>query len=210
MLKNKKMKIRNNFYRLTIIYCLFITNYLIAHPHVFIDNDVTIVFNQEGLTGIKIKWIFDEMFSSMITHDYDQNKDGIFDLTEIETIKNEAFSNLRKFNYFTRIKIDEKDFIIETAENFSVCLENNCVIYDFFIPCKVPVEIFCKEIRIAIYDDSYYVDILKLDKDCVRFEGKSLMDVDYTWQLKDNTGNPYYFGQIFPQEIILKFKKKNE
>ncbi|MCK4532230.1 DUF1007 family protein [bacterium] len=202
------MKIRKNFCRAIILCFLFVSDYVAAHPHVFIDNEITIVFNQEGLAGIKIKWFFDEMFSSMIIHDYDENKNGVFDSVEIEAIKNGAFSNLRKFNYFTRIKIDGKPFIVESAENFSVSKEDDCVVYNFFIPCKAEAEICHKEVKISVYDDSYYVDILKLDRDVIQFKGNDL--IEYEYELRDDTGNPYYFGQIFPQEMILKFKKKNE
>ncbi len=202
------MKIRKIFCRAIILCFLFITDYVAAHPHVFIDNAITIVFNQEELAGIEVNWLFDEMFSSMLIHDYDENKDGVFDLAEIEAIKNGAFSNLRKFNYFTRIKINGEPFIVELVENFSVSMQDNCVVYNFFIPCKLKTEIGYKEIKISIYDDSYYVDILELDKDVIQFKGNSF--VEYEYELRKDTGNPYYFGQIFPQEMILKFKKKNE
>ncbi len=200
------MKIRKIFCRAIILCFLFITDYVAAHPHVFIDNAITIVFNQEELAGIEVNWLFDEMFSSMIIHDYDENKNGVFDLAEIEAIKNGAFSNLGKFNYFTRIKINGEPFIVQLVEKFSVFMQDNCVVYNFFIPCKLKTEICYKEIKISIYDDSYYVDILELDKDVIQFKGDSF--VEYEYELRDDTGNPYYFGQIFPQEVILKFKKK--
>jgi ABC-type uncharacterized transport system substrate-binding protein len=202
------MKIRKIFCRAIILCFLFITDYVAAHPHVFIDNAITIVFNQEELVGIEVNWLFDEMFSSMLIHDYDENKNAVFDLDEIKAIENGAFSNLRKFNYFTRIKINGEPFIVELVENFSVSMQDNCVVYNFFIPCKLKTEIGYKEIKISIYDDSYYVDILELDKDVIQFKGNSF--VEYEYELRKDTGNPYYFGQIFPQEMILKFKKKNE
>lgn len=203
-----KTKIRKIFCWAIILCFLFVTDYVAAHPHVFIDNEITIVFNQEELAGIKIKWFFDEMFSSMLIHDYDENKNGVFESAEIEAVKNGAFSNLEKFNYFTRIKIKGESFIVKLVENFSVSMEENCIIYNFFIPCKVEAENCHKEVKISVYDDSYYVDILKLDRDVIKFEGGTL--IDYEYELRDDTENSYYFGQIFPQEMILKFRKKNE
>ena len=199
---------KKTFCWLIIFYSLFIPGYLFAHPHVFIDDTVIIVFDQDGMVGIKAKWVFDEMFSSMIIHDYDKNKDGIFDLAEIEETKKGAFSNLKKFNYFTHIKIDKKDFIVNYVENFSVCLDNNRVIYTFFIPCSILATPLYKEVKISMYDDTYYVDIARIDKNSIQFENISL--IDYSYKIMENTKNPYYFGQIFPQEIVLKFRKRNE
>ena len=58
-----------------------------GHPHVFIDNSISIVFDEHGLAGFGIEWAFDEMFSAMIIHNYDRNKNGKFEAGEIEEIK---------------------------------------------------------------------------------------------------------------------------
>lgn len=192
-----------------IIFCsLLIPGYVFAHPHVFIDNTITIIFDKKGLAGVKAKWVFDEMFSSMIIHDYDGDKNGAFNAAEIEKIKNGAFSNLRNFHYFTHIKIEGKKFEVKFARDFSACLDNNRVIYTFFIPCHVSAVALYKEIKISIYDNSYYVDVALAGKNPVHVEHASR--IDFQHKIVDNTKKPYYYGQIFPQEIILKFRKKSE
>lgn len=190
----------------SIIFCsAFIPGYLFAHPHVYIDNTVTIVFDRDGLSGIRAEWVFDEMFSSMIIHDYDKNKDGTFSTVEIEKIRNEAFSNLQKFHYFTSIKIEGKDFRVKYVKDFSVSLDGESVIYTFFIPCHVAASLY-KEIKIFMYDPTYYVDIALAEGNPVRFENAS--SVDYDYRIIDDTENPYYYGQVFPQGISLRFRKK--
>lgn len=191
---------------LIIFYSLFVPGYLFAHPHVFIDNTVTIVFDRNGLSGIRAKWVFDEMFSSMIIHDYDRDKDGTFSAAEIEKIRNGAFSNIKKFHYFTHVKTEGKDFIVKYVKDFSASLDNERVVYIFFIPCHVAATPSYKEIKIFIYDDTYYVDIVPVDVDSVRFENVS--SVDYDYRIIDDTENPYYYGQVFPQGISVRFKKK--
>jgi ABC-type uncharacterized transport system substrate-binding protein len=184
---------------------VFVPGYLFAHPHVFIDNTVTIVFDRNGLSGIRAKWVFDEMFSSMIIHDYDRNKDGTFSAAEIEKIRNGAFSNIKKFHYFTHVKIEGKDFIVNYVKNFSASLDNGRLIYTFFIPCHVAAPSY-KEIKISMYDSTYYVDIVLVDESPVRFENAS--SVDYDYRIIDSAKNSYYYGQVFPQEIIVRLKKK--
>ena len=79
-----------------------------AHPHVFIDSWVTVVFDEKGLAGFNIRWVFDDMFSSMMIMDFDVSKNGRFELPEIKDIEKCGFSNLKKFGYFVHVKIDKK------------------------------------------------------------------------------------------------------
>ena len=203
-----RSRVKQKIFWFIILCLLLIPGSVFAHPHVFIDNTITIVFDQKGLAGIKAKWVFDEMFSSMIIHDYDGNKDGAFNVAEIKKIKNGAFSNLKNFHYFTYIKIDGKKFEVKFVRDFSSSLDNNRVIYTFFIPCHVLASSSQKEIKISIYDNTYYVDVALAGKNPVHFEHTSHIDCQH--KIVDNTKNPYYYGQIFPQEIILKFRKKSE
>jgi len=62
-----------------------------SHPHAFIDNKLTMIFDNEGFAGIRVEWVFDEFFSSMITGDYDRNQNNILENSEIDAIEKEAF-----------------------------------------------------------------------------------------------------------------------
>ena len=179
-----------------------------AHPHVFIDNTVTIVFDQKGMAGIKTTWVFDEMFSELIIHDYDTDQDGAFSADEEGKIKTEVFSNLKNYHYFTYINIAGKAFNVRYVKDFSAHLDSIRVRYTFFVPCHVTAVSSYKEIKIAMYDSTYYVDVAWADKNSIRFEEGSSMD--YNYEIADNTRNSYYYGQIVPQEIILNFRKKDE
>ena len=47
-----------------------------AHPHVFIDYTVTVLCGDAGITGVRLSWTFDEMYSSMLFHDYTSRPQG--------------------------------------------------------------------------------------------------------------------------------------
>ena len=200
----KKLGVNPNFLILSI--SLVIPYCLPAHPHIFIDNTVTIVFDNNGLAGIQVKWIFDEMYSTAITHDFDENKDGTFSDTEIEKIKQEAFSNLEDYDYFTHIVINGKKFKVKYVKDFSAHLSENRVVYNFFIPCHVSAISSYKEIKISMYDITYYVSISLADENPVRFKNTS--HVDFTYRVFEDTKNAYYYGQVFPHAILLKFREK--
>ena len=178
------------------------------HPHVFIDNTVTIVFDRKGMAGIKATWIFDEMFSELIIHDYDTDQDGAFSANEEGRIKTEVFLNLKNYHYFIYINIAGKAFNVQYVKDFSAHLDSSGVRYTFFVPCHIAATSAYKEVKIAMYDSTYYVDISLMDKPPVRFEDGDAMK--YTYRIADNTQSLYYYGQIAPQEIILNFRKKDE
>jgi len=177
-----------------------------SHPHVFIYNSIKVVFDEKGLAGFKLKWVFDDMFSNMIINDFDKNKNGLFEQSEIETIKNGAFSNLKKFDYFTHIKVNDKPFKVEFVKNFSAEIKDNILIYRFFVPCRVQAGSSFKEARISIYDISFYSSVF-LIKDPVSFENAS--PYEHHFRIGKNKTESYYYGQVCPEEITLKFRLKN-
>ncbi len=76
-----------------------------SHPHVFIHTAVDAVFDDEGLAGFQVRWLFDEMLSSMILMDYDQNDNRRFEPSEVKALEEGAFSNLKNFHYFVHVDI---------------------------------------------------------------------------------------------------------
>ncbi len=177
---------------------------LLSHPHVFIDYTVNFVFDQNGLAGIEAKWIFDEMYSSMLIQDYDEDKDGRFSNSEIITTKQDAFSNLENYNYFIYLSINSKNFKVKSIKNFSVDVYDNKVIYSFFIPWVVPATLSYKKIEICMYDETYYVDLLPLGDDPVRFTNEG--SIDYEVKVFEDTKESQDYGEIYPYSISLKFR----
>jgi len=178
-----------------------------SHPHVFIDNSLKIVFNEKGLANINLKWVFDEMFSGMIIYEFDKNKNGKFEASEIEEIRKGAFGHLKNFDYFTHIKINGQQFKVRYVQGFSASICKNKVVYYFSIPCHVTAISTFKEVSISIYDKENYCSISLIQNNPVEFENTS--SLDFYYQITKNAEEPYYFGMLFPEEIILKFRGKN-
>ncbi len=55
-----------------------------AHPHVFVEAQVTVVFDAEGSLGIKLDWYYDDLFSLLVTTDLGVDMDGDLVLTSAE------------------------------------------------------------------------------------------------------------------------------
>ena len=55
-----------------------------AHPHVFVEAQVTVVFAEDGGFGVKLDWFYDDLFSLLVTTDLGIDMDGDLILTADE------------------------------------------------------------------------------------------------------------------------------
>ena len=179
-----------------------------GHPHVFIENALTIIFDKQGLAGVQVKWVFDEFFSNMIACDYDSNRNGKLEASEVKNIKEKAFSNLKNFDYFTFIRIDKRAFKVTYIREFSAELKEGKLIYRFLIPCHVKAVTGYKQFIISQYDPTYYTSVSFAEDNPVSLKGAPGFDADY--HVEKNLKKSFYYGQFHPLEVVLKFRKKND
>ncbi len=190
---------------LVIVLLLTAADTSLAHPHVFIDQHVKIVFDDKGLAGFTIQWKFDDMFTSMIVGDFDKNKNGDFDENEVAKIKKEAFSYVSEYNYFAFIKIDGKKFNVKFIKDFSARLiEKNKMVYEFFIPCHVSAINNFKQVVIASYDPTYYTAIMFNDTNTWFSSEIAVFDVKTI--IKEDKSTSIYYGQVHPWALFIDFR----
>lgn len=179
----------------------------LSHPHVFIQNTLAIVFDQQGLAGVRVKWVFDEFFSSMIVGDYDQNHNNKLENSEVKTIKREAFTNLASYGYFTFIRIQGKPFKVEYVRDFSAALAGGKLIYEFWIPCHVKASSTFKQFIISQYDPSYYTRVAFGKDQPVKVISEPRFEISY--RIAKNMNKSYYYSQIHPIEVVMRFRRKH-
>jgi ABC-type uncharacterized transport system substrate-binding protein len=178
-----------------------------GHPHVFIENTLTLIFDKKGLAGIHVTWVFDEFFSNMIACDYDTNRNSKLEASEVKNIKEKAFSNLKNFDYFTFIRIDKRPFKVKYVREFSAELKGGKLIYRFLIPCHVKAVTGYKQFIISQYDPTYYTSVFFAEDNPVSLKGASGFDAGY--HIEKNLKKSFYYGQFHPLEVVLEFRKKN-
>lgn len=173
-----------------------------AHPHVFIDCFLTVIFDEQGLAGFRQRWEFDEMFTAFLLEEFDADGNSRFDAAEIQAVKQGAFDNLREFEYFTHLLIRGTAFIVQDVTSFSIELNGlGNAVYTFFVPCPVEVSEVPQEICISIFDDTYYTDIVLQEK-AVEWQQSKPFDVQY--KVHDIPELSYYYDQIVPQGLFIK------
>lgn len=109
----------------------FIFNYLCAHPHTFIEIYANIEVEKQKTKKLNFTWKMDEMTSSMLIMETDQNGDGKLDKEESKFIYDNYFLSLKEYNYYTDIKIKNKTQSFPKVSNFKAFIENNKLCYSF-------------------------------------------------------------------------------
>ena len=177
-----------------------------AHPHVFIVQRLTLVFDEKGLAGVKVRWKFDDMFASMIAEDHDANGNGQLEPEEVQSVKENAFAYIKTQNYFTFIKIDNTPFEVKFITDFNAVLDDKRLVYEFFIPCHVTAIDANKKISVTTYDPSYYSAIYFAEKTPVSLEAADAFDVNTA--IREDAETSIYYDMVHPWALYLEFRLK--
>lgn len=59
-----------------------------AHPHIFVDTHVEVVFEEGRLASVRMEWVYDELFSLLLAEDMglDDDADGEMTYEEVATL----------------------------------------------------------------------------------------------------------------------------
>jgi ABC-type uncharacterized transport system substrate-binding protein len=130
-----------------------------AHPHVFIKHRVEVVFDRSGLTGIRLTWHFDSMYSSMMRADFVSSKTGALSPEDVKNLHDKSFVDLKDQHYFTTVTFNGETLPLGEPTEFSANSVDGDIVYGFFIslkpdPAKVRPE---NTIEISVFDPSYFV-----------------------------------------------------
>ena len=178
-----------------------------AHPHVFIANTMHVVFDGHSLDHIEFKWVFDDLFSSMLLTDFDKNHTGRFTADEAAAIKKGAFDNLKNYHYFLAFSLDGRPIRLPPIEHFLPSISNGALVYTFRLPLRLDIAKNASHtVGIVIYDDTYYVafDIMKIAY--VALESDT--DVDCGVSIEKTKVKAVWPGQYMPDQVVLRMKRK--
>lgn len=174
-----------------------------AHPHVFIENKVTFVFDGGKVTALRLSWAFDEIFSDSLLMQFDADGDGAFDDLESRAVGEGTLPNLRTFHYFTYVWVDGKELgPIDPAEFVARADDKRIVTFQMKVPLPQPVDPRTAALATEIYDREYYVQVDLAQQDAVSLENAGDLPCGAT--VRDDTESAYFGGVIIPQEIALQ------
>jgi ABC-type uncharacterized transport system substrate-binding protein len=80
------------------------------------------------------------------------------------------------------------------------------MVYEFFIPCKVTANIENQEVIVSVFDPTYFVQVLLASE--APFSFSDTLNVKVSHEVFEDDENSYYYGQIIPEALKVRFRKK--
>lgn len=191
---------RSRDFFLILAFAAFIHS-VMAHPHVFMDSHADILCDASGVQAIHVTLLYDEMYSQTRWETFDLHHTGKMDADEMaQLIKNEK----EIFDHdgpFTWLKLDGQKIPTGKPGNFNVTMQGKLMLVSFTVPCRVPIQTTDRELRLSIYDPTFFYQISYQDPP-ISVTGNSKFSIEC--RIEENANETYYYGQMHPEEIILK------
>jgi ABC-type uncharacterized transport system substrate-binding protein len=89
----------------------------VAHPHVWISVEATVVYDKGAVVGLRQRWTFDEFYSAMAIQGLDTNNDGHYDRSELAELAKVNIEGLKDFAYFTFARLGEQQLAVDAPSD---------------------------------------------------------------------------------------------
>ncbi len=130
-----------------------------AHPHAWIDLKSTLILNDAGeVVALNQHWLFGDFYSSFVISDI---QSAGLDIREglMETARNNLLE-LEGYDYFTKMTSDGEALAFQPVSTFETGALNGRIYLDFTVTLTQPVDPLSSTVRYAVFDPTYYIEIL--------------------------------------------------
>jgi tRNA threonylcarbamoyladenosine biosynthesis protein TsaE len=133
-----------------------------AHPHIWIDGTVELVFNVQGQAAVvRQSWLFDELFSTYALQGMPRDKTGQVPAKELEKITQEWMTALGEpeSHFFTKITLGGKALANGAPQNAKTTWDPKAgqLVLSFDLPIEPATTVGASGMEIDIQDPSYFV-----------------------------------------------------
>jgi ABC-type uncharacterized transport system substrate-binding protein len=130
-----------------------------VHPHVFAEASLDVVVGADGtVRSLRHLWRFDDLFSSTVLMEFDQNADLKLDEAELKVVSETIHGSLAEFNYFQLVTRDGKDVAMTPPDRLIATFEDQQLIVMFESMPKEPIRLDGK-LDFGVYDPTFYTAI---------------------------------------------------
>ncbi len=137
----------------------------LAHPHVWVSVEATVLYDKGTVIGLAHKWTFDEMYTAMAIQGLDTNNDGVYDRNELAELAQVNIDGLKEFDYFTFAKLGQSPLPFAPPRDYWLEHSNGVLSLHMVTPLAQPVLAEAEGLSFSIYDPSYFIafDLAKTD-----------------------------------------------
>jgi ABC-type uncharacterized transport system substrate-binding protein len=143
-----------------------------AHPHAWVDVRSALIFDEDGqVVAIEQEWFFDYFYSAFIQEELEG--DGGVTQAGLDQIASENMTELEQFGYFTDARIGMFSLGLGEPHSVATQLEDGRLWMRFVLPLAEPVDHGETKFSYAIYDPTYYVELLHLTDEPIMMVGNT-------------------------------------
>lgn len=208
--------------------CSLLAGPAFGHPHAFVDCSVCFVFDRQGLVGFWESWVLDKMLTASVMDIVDADHDYELSPAEALEVEKSSFSHLKEYNCFTRVLIDGREFEAKWFRDFAASLDQGRLIYRFFVPCHVSAGEAFRDVRVAVFDQTFYTSVAygpdpggpdpggpdPGDPGPARVLAQGLLvkgdleGLQVQAEVRQAPDMAYYSGQVVPRVLVLRFRRR--
>ena len=195
----------------SLLVCLLCGASLVcAHPHVFVDAKIKVMFDNAGFSAVKNHWVYDEIYSSAMMSSGDADGDGKISESENKWFCETILGPLKEFNYYNYVQSGSVFLKAQGLPNFKASFKNGRLILDFDVKFTSPADpsggADYTMLVIAVADPSNYIQVTA-DMENADVDGPESFDIEF---FNDGLQGLTLF-RAFRSDIeglYLRFKKK--
>ena len=133
-----------------------------AHPHVWIDGHLTLLFNSQGqVTALRHTWKFDELFSAFSLQGITREKNGVIPAAELKNLTDQWMQNLADpaSHFFTTVSHGGAAVTLQkpVRAQSNLDTQTNQLTLSFELPFNEPVAIGKLSLEVDVNDPGYFV-----------------------------------------------------
>lgn len=178
-----------------------------AHPHVFIDATIDLVFDEKGFVGVKNRWIFDLIYSQAMIAAGDKNQNGIFEADELPFYREQVVEAAREYSRFNYIGDGSQFFSPHKPKDLKVSVsKEGKLIVEFLNAFDIPaLSGDYTMLVIAVTDPTNYI-LITTDMERSKIKAPDTIDVEYfVDSLSDITQFKNFSSSV--KGLYVRFKK---
>ncbi len=121
--------------------------------------------HQSRIRSIVVDWLFDDFYTAFVVEDINRVGEPLDDA--LASLAKENLSNLKEYGYFVDVQVDDQRQKVEFTGHFETEIRDDRLWLRFEIALPEPVDPRRQTVSYAVYDPTYYIEILHLEGDVV-------------------------------------------